>query len=85
LQIEVSRLRVEKEALEKQVASWDSSIEELQKAKKALIDDMAGTFEEGFREALAQAVCENLGIDVSNCDSTHHVVDGRVLRLELDD
>ena len=85
LQIEVSRLRVEKEALEKQVASGDSTIEELEKAKKALIDDMAGTFEEGFKEALAQAACENLGINVSNCDSTHHVVDGRVVPLELVD
>ncbi|XP_068498394.1 uncharacterized protein [Phaseolus vulgaris] len=85
LQIEVSWLRVEKEALEKQVASGDSTIEELEKAKKALIDDMAGTFEEGFKEALAQAACENPGINVSNCDSTHHVVDGRVVPLELDD
>ena len=85
LQIEVSQLRVEKEALEKQVASGDSTIKELEKAKKALINDMAGTFEEGFKEALAQAVCENPRIDVSNCDSTHHVVDGRVVPLELDD
>jgi len=85
LQIEVSWLRVEKEALEKQVASGDSTIEELEKDKKALIDDMAGTFEEGFKEALAQAACENPGINVSNCDSTHHVVDGRVVPLELDD
>ncbi|XP_068476541.1 uncharacterized protein [Phaseolus vulgaris] len=85
LQIEVSRLRVEKEALEKQVASEDSTIEELEKDKKALLDDMAGTFEEGFKEALAHAACKNPGIDVSNCDSTHHVVDGRVVPLELDD
>jgi len=46
LQTEVNRFRVEKEALEKQVASGDSTIEELEKAKKTLIDDMAGTFEE---------------------------------------
>jgi len=85
LQTEVNRLRVEKEALEKQVASRDSTIEELEKAKKALIDDMAGTFEEGFKEAFAQAACENPGINVSNCDPTHHVVDGRVVPLELDD
>ena len=76
---------MEKEALEKQVASSDSTIEELEKAKKALIDDIVGTFEEGFKEALAQAVYENPGINVSNCDSTHHVVDGRVVPLELDD
>ena len=53
LQIEVSRLRVEKEALEKQVATGDATIEELEKDKKTLINDMAGTFEEGFKEALA--------------------------------
>jgi len=85
LQIEVSWLRAEKEALEKQVASGDATIEELEKDKKTLIDDMAGTFEEGFKEALAQVVCENPGIDISNCDSTHHIVDGRVVPLELDD
>ena len=90
LKTKVNRLRVEKEALEKealekQVASGDSTIEELEKVKKALIDDMVGTFEEGFKEALAQAACENPGINVSNCDPTHHVVDGQVVPLELDD
>jgi len=85
LQIEVNRLRVEKEVLEKQVASGDVTIEESEKDKKTLINDMAGTFEEGFKEALAQAVCENPGVDVSNYDSTHHIVDGKVVPLELDD
>jgi len=85
LQVEVSRLRVEKEALEKQVASGDTVIEELEKDKKALIDDMAGIFEEGFQEALAQAACVNPGIDVSSCDSTHHIVDRKVVPLDLDD
>ena len=85
LQVEVSQLRVEKEALEKQVASGDAIIEGLEKDKKTLINDMAGTFEEGFKEALAQAACENPGIDVSNCDSTHHIVDGKVVPLELGD
>ncbi|XP_068463803.1 uncharacterized protein [Phaseolus vulgaris] len=85
LQDEVSRLRVEKEALEKQVASGDAAIEELEKDKKALIQEMAGTFEEGFQEALAQAVYTNPGIDISSCDSTHHIVDGKVVPLEIDD
>ncbi|XP_068498270.1 uncharacterized protein [Phaseolus vulgaris] len=85
LQVEVSRLRVEKEALEKQGASGDATIEELEKDKKALIQDMVGTFEEGFQEVLAQAVCTNPGIDLSNCDSTHHIVDGKVVPLEMDD
>jgi len=85
VQVEVSRLRVEKEALEKQVASGDAAIEELEKDKKALIQDMACTFEEGFQEALAQAVCMNPGIDISSCNSTHHIVDGKVMPLEIDD
>jgi len=85
LQTEVNRLQVEKEALEKQVASGDSTIEELEKVRKDLIDDMADTFEEGFKEALAQAACENPGINVSNCDPTHHVVNGQLVPFELDD
>jgi len=85
LQIEVNRLRVEKEALEKQVASGDAIIGELEKDKKTLIQEMAGTFEEGFQEALAQAVCTQPGIDVSSCYSTHHIVDGKVVPLEIDD
>ncbi|XP_068501572.1 uncharacterized protein [Phaseolus vulgaris] len=83
LQTEVNRLQVEKEALEKQVASGDSTIEELEKVRKELIDDMADTFEEGFKEALAQTACENPGINVSNCDPCHHIVDGKVVPLGL--
>ena len=85
LQVEVSRLRVEKEALEKQVASGDAAIEELEKEKKSLIQEMAGTFEEGFQEALTQASCENPGVNLSNCDPTHHVVDGKVVPMDLND
>jgi len=85
LQVEVSRLRVEKEALEKQVTSEDAAVEELEKEKKALFQEMAGTFEEGFQEALTQASCENPGINISNCDLTHHVVDGKVVPMDLDD
>jgi len=46
---------------------------------------MAGVFDEGFQEALVQASCENPGINVSNCDRTHHVVDRKVVPLELGD
>ena len=66
LQVDYDKLKVEVSRLR------------VEKEKKTLINDMAGTFEEGFKEALAQAVCENPGIDVSNCDSTHHIVDGKV-------
>ncbi|XP_068477218.1 proline-rich receptor-like protein kinase PERK9 [Phaseolus vulgaris] len=37
------------------------------------------------REALTQASCENPGINISNCDPTHHVVDGKVVLMDLDD
>jgi len=95
---------VEKEVLEKQLASEDSVIEELERAKKELIvereardstiknlerakgkviDNMADTFSEGFKEALAQAACENPGIDTSNCSPLSHIVDGKVVLLDL--
>jgi len=103
-QAELNRLQVEKEVLEKQLASEDSAIEELERAKKELIvereirdstienlekakgkliDDMADTFAEGFKEALAQATCENPGIDTSNCNPFNHIVDGKVVPLDL--
>jgi len=105
-QTELNRLQVEKEALEKQLASGDSTIEELErakgelitekeirdssiakleKAKGKLIDNMVDTFAEGFKEALAQASCENPGIDISNCSPLHHIVDGKVVPLDLGD
>jgi len=46
---------------------------------------MAGTFEEGFQEALTQASCENPDINISNCDPMHHVVDGKVVPMDVDD
>jgi len=95
---------VEKEALEKQLASGDSTIEELERAKKELIAErevqastikkleqakgqrelnMADTFAVGFQEALAQATCENPRIDTSNCSPLSHIVDGKVVPLDL--
>jgi len=100
----LNRLQVEKEVLEKQLASGDSAIEELERAKKELIaereiqdstikkleqakgkliDDMADSFAVGFKEALAQAACENLGIDTSNSNPFSHIVDGKVVPLDL--
>ena len=79
----MNKLQVEKEFLEKQLATKDSKIEELEKANQHLLDDMAGTFDEGFKEALAQATCENPGINTSNCDPGNHIVDGKVVPLDL--
>ena len=95
---------MEKEVVEKQLASGDSTIEELERANKELIgeketwnstierleeaikkliDNMADTFAEGFQKALAQAACENPGIDTSNCNPFNHIVDGKVVPLDL--
>jgi len=103
-QAELDKLQVEKEVLEKQLPSGDSTIEELEwankelieekktrdstiekleEARKKLIDNMAATFAEGFQEALAQAACENPGIDTSNCNPFNHIVDGKVVPLDL--
>ena len=43
-QAEVNKVQVEKEFLEKQLAAKDSKIEELEKANRVLLDDMADTF-----------------------------------------
>jgi len=83
LQADVNKLQVEKEFLDKQLATKNSKIEELEKSNKELIDDMAGTFEKGFKEALAQAVCENPEINTSNCDPSNQIVDGKVAPLDL--
>ena len=96
----------QKEALEKQLASGDSTIEELERAKRELIvereardstienleqakgkliDNMADIFAEGFNEALAQAACEIPGVDTSNCNPLNHIVNGKVVPLDLGD
>ena len=74
---------MEKEFLDKQLASQNSKIKELEKSNQELIDDMASTFEEGFKEALAQATCENPEINTSNCDPSNQIVDGKVVPLDL--
>jgi len=76
---------VEKEFLDKQLVSQNSKVEELEKSNKELLDDMADTFDKGFKEALAQATCENPGINTSNCDPGNHIVDGKVVPFDLGD
>jgi len=53
LHTESNKLQVGKEFLEKQLASKDSRIDELERANQELTNEMAGMFEEGFKEALA--------------------------------
>jgi len=83
LQADVNKLQVEKEFLDKQLATKNSKIEELEKSNKEFVDDMADTFGEGFKEALAQATCENPEINTSNCDPGNQIVDGKVVPLDL--
>jgi len=83
LQADDNKLQVENEFMDKQLATKNSKIEELEKSNKELLDDMAGTFEEGFKEALAQATCENPEINTSNCDLGNQIVDGKVVPLDL--
>ena len=85
LQAEANKLRVEKEFLEKQLTSKDSRVVELEGEVQELTGEMAGAFEAGFQVALTQASCENPDINISNCDPTHHVVDGKVVPMDLDD
>jgi len=85
LQAEANKLRVEKEFLDKQLTSNDARVAELEGEVQGLTGEMGGAFEEGFQEALAQASCENPDINISNCDPTHHVVDGKVVPFDLDD
>ena len=75
-------LRQEVAALKEEKESWACQEE---KAKGKLFDNMVDTFAEGFKKALAQASCENLGIDTSNCNPLHHIVDGKVVPLDLGD
>ena len=85
LHTKANKFQVGKEFLDKQLASKDSRIDELERANQELTKEMAGVFDEGFKEALAQASCENPGINVSNCDPNSHIVDGKVVPLDLDD
>jgi len=73
LQAEVNKLQVEKQFLDKQLLSRNSKVKELEKSNRELLKDMAGTFDEGFKEALAQATCENPGINTSNYDPGNHI------------
>ncbi|XP_068486873.1 uncharacterized protein [Phaseolus vulgaris] len=71
LQVEVSRLRVEKEALEKQVASGDAAIEELEKEKNSLIQEMAGSkISQEKRSRLTRALRAGKGASPSSSDDS---------------
>ncbi|XP_068504629.1 uncharacterized protein [Phaseolus vulgaris] len=76
--------RAKKELIAEREAR-DSTIENLERAKGKLIDNMADIFAEGFKEALAQAACENPRVDTSNCNPLNHIVDGKVVPLDLGD
>jgi len=51
-------------------------------AEEKLNEEAATGFADGFAEALVQATCANLGIDVSGCSTLNEVVDGKIVPLE---
>jgi len=55
LHTEANKLQVGKEFLDKQLASKDSRIDELERENQELTGEMAGVFDEGFKQALVQA------------------------------
>jgi len=54
-----------------------------EKGEKELVDDAAGAFAKGFAEALAQAACANPGIDTSSCSPLNHIVEGKIIPLDI--
>jgi len=86
LEAELAKLWAERdEALVAKDKELASQTERFEKAEKELIDNAAGAFADGFVEALAQAACANLGIDTSSCGPLNHIVDGKVIPLEIPD
>ena len=84
LEVEFVKLQAEQvkalAAKDQELASQD---ERFEKAEKELIDDAVGAFADGFAEALAQAACANLGIDVSSCDPLNQIVEGKIVPVEV--
>ena len=84
LEADFAKLRAEKdEALTSKDKELASQAERFEKAEKELIDDAAGAFADGFAEALAQAACANPGIDTSSCGPLNHIVEGKVVPLDI--
>ena len=80
LQADFSKLRAE---TDEALAELASQAERFKKIEQELVDDAVSTFADGFTEALAQAVCANPRIDVFCCGPLNHIVDGKVVPLEI--
>jgi len=84
LEAEFVKLRAEKvKALAAKDQELASQAEHFEKAEQELIDDVAGAFADGFTEALAQAACANPGIDVSSCAPLNHIVEGKIVPVDV--
>jgi len=84
LEVEFVKLQAEQvKALAAKDQELASQEERFEKAEKELIDDAVGAFADGFAEALAQAACANLGIDVSSCDPLNQIVEGKIVPVEV--
>ena len=83
LEAEFVKLLVESvKALTAKDQELASQAEHFKKAEQELVDDAAGAFANGFAEALTQAACANLGIDVSGCRPLNEVVEGKIVPVE---
>ena len=84
LEADLAKLRAERnEALAAKDKELASQAERFEKAEKELVDDATGAFADGFAEALAQAVCANPGIDTSSCGPLNHIVEGKIIPLDI--
>ena len=83
LEVEFVKLRAESvKALAAKDQELASQAEHFKKGEQELVDDATGAFADEFAEALAQAVCANLGINVSGCSPLNEVVEGKIVPVE---
>ena len=94
LKTDYSNLQKERDELSKQLAEKTEALvakekemasraDHFEKTEKDLVDEAADAFAEGFTEALAQVACEHPGVDTSNCGPLNHIVEGKIVPLDL--
>jgi len=70
------------EALAAKDQELASQVEQSKRAEQEVVQDAASAFPDGIAEALAQAACANLGIDISSCNPFNEIVEGKIVPLE---
>jgi len=54
-------------------------VEDFEKAKAELLDDVADAYIVGFEDALAQVVCKHPEMDTSPFAGANHIIDGQIV------